>query len=70
MQPVLHTLRIKRFLHDEQGASALEYALLAAFVAIVVALAVRLVGSDAKSLYDSVSSCVRAAAASGDCGKL
>lgn len=69
MQPVLLTHRMARFLRDEQGASALEYALVAAFIAIVVVLAVRLVGHDAKSVYESISDCVSAATSSGDCAR-
>ena len=47
--------RFIRFLRDEAGITALEYALIAALIAMVIVLAVTTVGDKAANLYNSVA---------------
>ena len=44
----------RRFLRDERGATAIEYAIIAAGVAAVIVTAVNTLGEKVKGLYDSV----------------
>lgn len=68
MQAKHPTVRLfQRFIADERGASAIEYALLAAFIAIVIAMAMDRVGVSAGALYQAVGSCLRDAAQHGRC---
>jgi pilus assembly protein Flp/PilA len=46
------------FLRDEDGATMIEYGLLAALIALVVAAATITLGSTLKQKYVSVSTCV------------
>ena len=50
--------KLLRFLKDDKGASAVEYALLVAMVAAVIVGAVTLVGGNLKTTFDYVSSIV------------
>ena len=43
------------FLNDESGATAVEYGLIAALIAVVIISAVTLVGSKLSSTFDSVA---------------
>lgn len=45
---------ITKLIHREDGASALEYALLAAMVAVVIALFVTPVGNAVKAIFNQV----------------
>lgn len=45
---------VNKFIHDEEGASAIEYALLAAMVAVIVALFVSPVSTVIKSTFNSI----------------
>jgi pilus assembly protein Flp/PilA len=45
----------RRFLRDECGATAIEYAIIAAGVAAVIVTAVNTLGEKVKGLYDSVA---------------
>jgi pilus assembly protein Flp/PilA len=45
---------ISRFVRDESGATAIEYGLIAALIAVVIIGAVRLVGSDLLATFNSV----------------
>jgi pilus assembly protein Flp/PilA len=47
---------LMRFWRDEAAATAIEYALIAAGISIVIVAAVNAVGSDVKGLYTNVSS--------------
>jgi pilus assembly protein Flp/PilA len=47
-----------RFLEDEKGASAVEYAILVAVIAAVIVGAVTLVGGNLKTTFDYVASIV------------
>jgi pilus assembly protein Flp/PilA len=46
----------KRFLSDESGATAIEYALLCALVATVIVAALTLAGSKLQNTFNEVSS--------------
>ncbi|MFY9838087.1 MAG: Flp family type IVb pilin [Xanthobacteraceae bacterium] len=50
---------IKRYVHDEQGATAIEYALIAVFVSIVFLAAAEAIGGDLNSTFAIVSSALR-----------
>jgi pilus assembly protein Flp/PilA len=47
-----------KFLKDDQGASAVEYALLVALIAAVIVGAVTLLGGNLKTTFDYVTSVV------------
>ena len=44
-----------RFLRDEDGATAIEYGLIAALIAVAIIGAVSLVGDNLSATFDSVS---------------
>ena len=46
------------FINDEEGATMIEYALLVALIAVVVAAALVTLGTAVKTKYSSVSTCV------------
>ena len=46
---------LRQFLHGERGATAIEYSVVAAGVAMAVAGAIRLLGSNVSALYDQLS---------------
>jgi len=46
------------FIRDEEGATMIEYALLVALIAVVVAVALVTLGTTIKTKYNNVSSCV------------
>jgi pilus assembly protein Flp/PilA len=48
-----------RFLRDEDGATAIEYALIASGVSIVIAATVVAVGSSVKGLFTSVANALK-----------
>jgi pilus assembly protein Flp/PilA len=52
------------FVHEEDGATMIEYALLVALIAIVVAAALVTLGTTIKTKFSSASDCVNAPAAS------
>lgn len=45
---------IKRFVKDESGATAIEYGLIAAGIAVAIITAVNAVGTDLSALFDHV----------------
>ena len=47
---------MKRFLRDEAGATAIEYALIAAIVSIVIVGGATMIGTSLRGSYDQVSS--------------
>jgi pilus assembly protein Flp/PilA len=53
MQPIIAKLR--RFLRNEDGATAIEYALLASGVAGVIVAVVTAMGTSIQGMYQSVS---------------
>ncbi len=48
----------RKFLKDDKGASAVEYALLVALIAAVIVAAVTLLGGNLKAAFDSVATIV------------
>lgn len=53
IQPAFHAL-----LHDESGVTAIEYALVASLIAVVVLGAIAAVGNSLQALWDRVAGCV------------
>ena len=51
---------VKRFVRDESGATAIEYGLIAAGIAVVIIGAVQLVGSNLTGTFNTVASAVAA----------
>lgn len=52
MKELMHGVR--RFLQDEEGATAVEYGLMVALIAAVIVTAVTLLGTEIKSTFESV----------------
>jgi len=51
---------VYRFLRDQSGATAIEYGLIAAGIAVVIIAAVQLVGSNLNGTFGSVAAAVQA----------
>lgn len=51
---------IKNFLSDEEGVTAIEYALIAALIAVAIIAAVTLVGTDIAAVFTNISSKLQA----------
>jgi pilus assembly protein Flp/PilA len=51
---------LPRFLTDDKGASAVEYAILVAMIAAVIVGAVTLLGGNLKTIFDNIASVFRA----------
>ncbi|HWA29771.1 MAG TPA: Flp family type IVb pilin [Rhizomicrobium sp.] len=49
---------VSRFVRDESGATAIEYGLIAAGIAVVIITAVSTIGSNLKSTFTKVGSAV------------
>jgi pilus assembly protein Flp/PilA len=62
MKRVMNVLQA--FVRDEDGATMIEYALLIALIAVVVAAALVTLGTAVKTKYSSVSDCLAAPVAS------
>ena len=45
---------VQKFLRDEEGVTAIEYALIAALIAIVIIVAVKFVGNEVKDTFNKV----------------
>ncbi len=54
---------ISRFVRDESGATAIEYGLIAAGIAVVIITAVNTVGSDLNSTFTTIGTKLTPAAA-------
>jgi pilus assembly protein Flp/PilA len=50
---------IARFVRDESGATAIEYGLIVALIAVVIITAVTTVGSNLQTSFTSVGSSIR-----------
>ncbi|HUB85369.1 MAG TPA: Flp family type IVb pilin [Rhizomicrobium sp.] len=48
-----------RFLRDESGATAIEYGLIAAGIAVVIITAVQLIGTNLSATFQSVATAVK-----------
>jgi pilus assembly protein Flp/PilA len=53
------TLRARRFLHNESGATAIEYALLCSLLAVVLVIALTNLGGRASGVFSEVSSALK-----------
>ena len=49
---------LKRFLSDERGATAIEYGLIAALIAVVVVGAVTTIGTKLRTSYNNVGNAI------------
>jgi pilus assembly protein Flp/PilA len=47
-----------RFVKDEKGTTAIEYALIAAGISVAILASVQLLGSDVSALYDRIAGVV------------
>ena len=50
---------VKQFLRDESGATAIEYGLIAALIAVVIITAVTAVGTNLSGTFKTVASSVK-----------
>jgi len=50
---------IRRFMRDESGATAIEYAMIASGIGVAIATAVVNLGSTVKGLYSSVNTAMK-----------
>jgi pilus assembly protein Flp/PilA len=50
---------ISRFVRDESGATAIEYGLIAALIAVAIITVVRLVGTNLSSTFNSVATALQ-----------
>jgi pilus assembly protein Flp/PilA len=57
----MHALAVgvKRFLTDEEGASAIEYALLAGLIAVVFIAGATLLGQQIQALFNAIGVCLQ-----------
>jgi pilus assembly protein Flp/PilA len=46
---------IQRFIRDEEGVTAIEYALIASLIAVVIIVAVRAVGTDVNATFQYIA---------------
>lgn len=53
MTSLMHEIR--RFLRDEEGATAVEYGLMVALIAVVIIAAVLLLGENVRDTFDCVA---------------
>jgi pilus assembly protein Flp/PilA len=53
--------RIKNFFNDESGATAVEYGLMVALIAVVITAAVTLLGGSLKTKFEAVNTTVSSA---------
>lgn len=58
---------IRRFWNDEEGAVAIEYALLAVLIALIMAAGAALLGNGLNTIFTNIASCFDAAGAGGTC---
>lgn len=52
---------IRTFLHDEHGATAIEYGLIAALIAVVIIGALTLLGEEISEKFDEIADAVSSA---------
>jgi len=50
---------VSKFVTDESGATAIEYGLIAAGIAVVIITAVKLIGTNLSSTFQSVAAAVK-----------
>ncbi|MFK7964954.1 MAG: Flp family type IVb pilin [Burkholderiaceae bacterium] len=59
--------KLKQFLLDDSGSSATEYAILAAFIALIIVASLVLVGLEGQAMYLRICNGIAAAAGIGNC---
>jgi len=47
--------KLMRFIKDEEGATAVEYGIMVALIAVVIIIAVRTLGESTRDTFDEVS---------------
>lgn len=52
-----------RFWRDEEGATAIEYGLIAGLIAVVIVAALTALGTDIRGVFQSISTAITAASA-------
>ncbi len=57
--------RIARFWREEDGATAVEYSLMVALIAVVIIVAVRAVGTSVSQKFDEVATAIDSAGPTG-----
>lgn len=55
-------LGIQRFLKDEEGVTAIEYALIASLIAVVIIVAVRSTGTQVQNTFNQICSALKGSA--------
>jgi len=53
---------LTNFLRDEQGATAIEYGLIAALIAVIIITAVALIGTNLSNTFNTIASKIGTAA--------
>jgi pilus assembly protein Flp/PilA len=61
-------LGLQRFINDEEGVTAIEYALIAALIAVVIIAAVTLTGQNVRAVFEAVAAALTPAGAGGGGG--
>lgn len=61
----MKTLIIK-FLKDEEGATAIEYGLIAGLISVAIIVAVTAIGDDLTAVFEAISEKLQAAVPDGD----
>jgi pilus assembly protein Flp/PilA len=61
-------LGLQRFIHDEEGVTAIEYALIASLIAVVIIAAVQLTGTNVRLVFERVAAALTPAGAGGGGG--
>ncbi len=49
---------VKQFLNDEEGVTAIEYGLIAALIAAVIVGAVRLIGTNLNTVFNTIATAI------------
>jgi pilus assembly protein Flp/PilA len=52
-------LRVRNFLSDESGVTAIEYALIASLIAVFIIVAVQLVGTNLSTVFSEVGNTLK-----------
>lgn len=52
-------LATRRFLKDEEGATAIEYGLMAALIAVVIITSVALIGNQLNIVFKNIADCLQ-----------
>jgi pilus assembly protein Flp/PilA len=55
----IHMLRVRNFLSDESGVTAIEYALIASLIAVFIIVAVQLVGTQISTVFTEISTTLK-----------